>query len=321
MNHLTESEILEIMKHSLLKAFQQLHGLKGCGVLFSGGVDSSLAAMLTTRFCDEVTLFSAYTKESRDSENISKAAEILNMQLNETTITSDCVWSALPELIHAIERSRRMDVEIALPFFLSSKEAKKRGIDNIVSGQGPDELFAGYARHLDVYKQQGEKALQDLLAQEVSKTHIVNIDRDKKAITYNGGVAHFPYLDTQFVEIALSIPVKWKVVTNESPSRKVIFRKLAIEMGLPAELAMKPKDATQYSSGSSKIIVDSVRDHVINSNSMSRKKASTLVQDVLNIIAFEIGLPISQPLNLELEIDLKPTKDFISGLESVNLQQ
>ena len=149
----------------------------------------------------------------------------------------------------------------------------------------------------------------------VNKTHVVNIERDKKAITYNGGVAYFPYLDTTFVEIALSIPVTLKVVFDGRPSRKVIFRKLALNMGLPTELATKPKDATQYSSGSSKVLIDSVRNHVVNYQSLSRKKASMLVQDVLNLIASEIGVPIGQQINRELEIDLKPTKDLVSRLE------
>jgi asparagine synthase (glutamine-hydrolysing) len=320
-NHHKESVFIDKLKTSLLESFQKLCEIQRCGVLFSGGVDSSLAALLTERFCDEVTLFSSCSEDSRDSMFVSQAADALNLQIIETRMTSECIWDTLPEVIHAIGRSQRMDVEIALPFFLSSKEANKNGIHDIVSGQGPDELFAGYARHVEVYKEQGERALQDLLRQEVSKTHVVNIKRDKKVITYNGGAAYFPYLDTQFVEIALSIPVALKVVPDESPSRKVIFRKLAMNMGLPAELATKPKDATQYSSGSSKVLIDSVRDHVFNYQPMSRKKASILVQDILNLIASEIGLPIDQPLNRELEIDLKPTRDLVNRLDSTNHQQ
>ena len=317
----SEPETIELMKSTLLKSFQNLQGLQRCGILFSGGVDSSLAALLTKRYCNEVILFSSCTENSRDSEFISRAAKILNLELIETTMTSENVWDTLPEVVYAIERSHRMDVEIALPFFLSSREAKRNGIENIVSGQGPDELFAGYARHEMLFKEQGEEALQEKLREEVSITYEVNIERDNKAVSFNDVVAHFPYLDDQFIEIALSIPGRWKIVLNCSPTRKVIFRKLAVDLGLPSELAMKPKDATQYSSGSSKILVDSIKDHVLNYESLSRNKASILVQDVLNLISFKIGLLCEQQSNPELEIDLKPTEEFIKRIKSTTHQQ
>ena len=317
----SESEMIDLMKHTLLKSFQKLQGIQRCGILFSGGVDSSLAALLTKRYCNEVILFSSCTENSRDSEFVSRAAKLLNLELIETTMTSENVWETLPEVVYAIERSHRMDVEIALPFFLSSREAKRNGIENIVSGQGPDELFAGYARHEVLFKEQGEEVLEEKLREEVSMTYKVNIERDNRVVSFNNLVAHFPYLDEQFIEISLSIPGRWKIVLSWSPTRKVIFRKLAVDLGLPSELAMKPKDATQYSSGSSKILVDSIKDHVLNYESLSRNKASILVQDVLNLISFKIGLLCEQQSNPELEIDLKPTEEFIKRIKSTTHQQ
>lgn len=317
----SKSEALTIMKRSLLDSFQQLEGIDKCGVLFSGGVDSSLAAVLSDRFCDEICLLTSHAEGSRDSQIVFKSAKKLNMHLIETQMDSENVWSTLPELIHAIQRYNRMDVEIALPIFLSSKEAKKIGIMDIVSGQGPDELFAGYARHVEVLKNEGGEALQRLLCEEISKTHDVNIDRDEKAITYNNVAAYFPYLDSEFIKIALSIPESWKIDLGKTPSRKVIFRKLAIEMGLPIELAMKPKDATQYSSGSSKIIIESIRNHILNSKSISRRRASAIVQDVFETIAFHVGVTDKLPINLELKIDMEATKKFHEKKKSIIPQQ
>ena len=323
-NHKTsksEFETIDILKKTLLNSFQKLQGIERCGILFSGGVDSSLAALLAERYCEEVTLFSSCTEDSRDFRFVSRAADILNLELIITKMSSESVWRILPEVVYAIERNHRMDVEIALPFFLSSREAKKKGIYDIVSGQGPDELFAGYARHEEIFKEEGEESLQEKLREEISITHTVNIERDNKAITFNDVVAHFPYLDEQFVMLALSIPGHWKISPNKSPNRKVIFRKLAVELGLPSELSMKPKDATQYSSGSSKVLIDSIRDYVIYPESLSRKKASMLVQDVLNLISFKIGLLSEHQTNPELKIDLKPTEEFIMRLKSSNHQQ
>jgi asparagine synthase (glutamine-hydrolysing) len=310
-----------MLKRDLLESFQHLQNIQKSGVLFSGGVDSSLAALLTERFCDKVILLTSYADGSRDSQRAPKSAEILNMKLLETQMSSESVWNTLPELMYVIESCNRMDVEIALPFFLSSKKAKSRGIQDVVSGQGPDELFAGYARYVEVYKKEGEEVLQKLLHEEVSRTYEKNIKRDEKAITYNGVAAHFPYLNTKFVNTALSIPINLKLDLNKTPSRKIIFRKLAIDMGLPSDLALNPKDATQYSSGSSKILIDSVREHILKKRSISRKKANIMVQDVLDIIAVEIGLLKPKLKNSELEIELEATNKFLRRIRSINHQQ
>jgi asparagine synthase (glutamine-hydrolysing) len=309
------------MEKALLESFQQLEGIQSCGVLFSGGVDSSLAAILAKKFCDEIVLLTSCAQGARDSRTAKKAADILNLEFVETRMSSESVWNALPEVIYAIGRYGRMDVEIALPFFLSSREAKKRGINDIVTGQGPDELFAGYARHMEVLKKEGEKVLQKLLSDEISRTHVVNIERDKNAITYNGLRAHFPYLEKKIINIALSIPISWKIKPNETPSRKVIFRKLAVKMGLPTELAMKPKDATQYSSGSSKILIDAVRENVLSRESMSRNYANKIIQEILDIIAFEIGVADTKPTNSELQINLEATTRFLLKRNSSSHQR
>jgi asparagine synthase (glutamine-hydrolysing) len=315
------SEAIDILKKNLLDSFQNLQGIHRCGILFSGGIDSSLAAFLARRFCGEVTLLNTCAEGSRDSQSVTEDAKILDLKLIETRMDSESVWNILPELIHAIGRSHRMDVEIALPFFLSTKEAKILGIDDIVSGQGPDELFAGYTKHENLFIEQGEAALKEMLNDETSRIYEVDIQRDEKAISYFGLKAHFPYLDSQFMKVALSLPARWKINPEKSPSRKIIFRQLAIEMGLPLELALKPKAATQYSSGSSRILIDSVKNHVLNFNSLSRNKANIMVQDVLNLIAFELGLPNSQLTSTHLKIDLHPTQEFVSRIQSTNRQQ
>jgi asparagine synthase (glutamine-hydrolysing) len=88
----SEDEIIDILKNALLNSFQKLKGIQKCGILFSGGVDSSLAALLAKRYCDEVTLFSSCTEDSRDFRFVSRAADILNLTLMKTKMSSESVW-------------------------------------------------------------------------------------------------------------------------------------------------------------------------------------------------------------------------------------
>ncbi|MHA2395989.1 MAG: asparagine synthase C-terminal domain-containing protein, partial [Candidatus Thorarchaeota archaeon] len=181
----------------------------------------------------------------------------------------------------------------------------------VISGQGPDELFAGYAKHVKTYVENGTEALREQLWSEVSITHEANIERDERAIASHGVEGFFPYLDQHFVRASLSVPVEWKVSPVGTPQRKVIFRELAQIMGVPDEIALTPKNATQYSSGSSKMLLESIIEHVDGFTELSRKKVSRQVQDVLDEIAYQIQMPTAQKKDRRLNLDLESVNKFL----------
>jgi asparagine synthase (glutamine-hydrolysing) len=238
----SREEILVHLKKSLHESIERLCKDTSCAVLFSGGVDSSLVATLVTERCENTILVTTRADQSHDENAATEAASQLGLPLHTVELNSQKIWDTLPELIHTIETSRQMDVEIALPFYLAAKKAAEKGCTTVISGQGPDELFAGYAK------------------------------------------------DQTFVQTALSVPIEWKINPKGTPQRKVIFRELAQIMGVPKEIAHIPKSATQYSSGSSKILLESIIEHVDGFSSLSKKKAARRVQDVLDEIASEIQM-------------------------------
>jgi asparagine synthetase B (glutamine-hydrolysing) len=211
-----------------------------------------------------------------------------------------------------------MDVEIALPFYLASKKAAEEDCTTVISGQGPDELFAGYAKHVQMYIEKGPDALMEQLWKEVSITYDANIERDERAIAAHGLESFFPYLDQNFVRASLSVPIEWKVSPDGTPQRKIIFRELAQLLGVPEKIANAPKSATQYSSGSSKVLLESVTEHVDEFSNMSKKKASRHVQDVLNEIANEIQMPNVQQEERGLHLDLEPVSKFLDKRGSLS---
>jgi asparagine synthase (glutamine-hydrolysing) len=159
----------------------------------------------------------------------------------------------------------------------------------MVSGQGPDELFAGYARYVKVYEEHGEEELENHLWNDVSVTYEVNINRDTRAVGAHGLYTCFPYLYPSFVHAAMSIPGSYKVDLTRKPERKVVFRDLAITMGLPKEVAFAPKKATQYSSGSAKTIREAVAKFAEEAKGLSTSKVRTMIQTVLNRVGREAG--------------------------------
>ncbi len=286
----TRNEALILLKQSLLDSFERLRKKTRCAVLFSGGVDSSLAAALTAKRCENTILVTTRTGESHDANVATQAASLLGLPILIVELNSQIVWETLPEVIYSIETNKQMDVEIAHPFYLAAKKAAEEGCTTVVSGQGPDELFAGYSKHVKTLTETGPDALAEQLWNEVSITHETNIERDERAIAAHGIESFFPYLDQDFVRTSLSVPVEWKMNPDGAPQRKVIFRELAQTLGIPNEIALAPKSATQYSSGSSKIILESIIDNVEGFSDLSKKKAARKVQDVLDEMAQKTGI-------------------------------
>ncbi len=274
--------ILDSLKLHLENSFKRLEGEEKCAVLFSGGVDSSLAALLTKKYCEDTLLITARCAGSHDEEVAVRAAKAMSLDIVEVRIDSDSLWNALPQVVEAIKTRKRMDVEIAIPFFFAARKAREYGYDMIVSGQGPDELFAGYARYEKLMSEQGTEKVEEALWADFSVTDEANIRRDIRAISSQGIDTFFPFLDSDFARTALTLPATLNIDSNRKPARKLMFRELALKMGVPREVSMTPKRATQYSSGTSKMLVESIRKHVDSIGNLSRKESQASIQKFLD---------------------------------------
>jgi asparagine synthase (glutamine-hydrolysing) len=304
--------IVDSLSKLLNASFRKI-SRKKCGVLFSGGVDSALAALLTMRRCSDTLLLTAVCKGSHDRAAATRAAEILMARHAIIEIAEPEIWEALPEVIHAIETSDRMQVEIALPFFFTAREAKRRGYELVVSGQGPDELFAGYARYVTLMREKGSKAVEEALVHDVSATHEANIQRDVRAIAANGVGVFFPYLYPPFVRESLALPATLKIDFDREPVRKAIFRELATSFGLLDEIADAPKRATQYSSGTSKLLASAILQRYERGQQLDSKAKAVVVQGVLDTIARRLKIPTAHS-NDVFQIDLGPTERLLKKL-------
>ncbi len=212
---------------------------KPCAIAFSGGLDSSIIAAL----CDEAELYSVAMEGSHDARQTKKAAKLLGLEkrLHLHELTMDDIESAVPFVIKAIESSDPMYVSIAMPLFFASKYAHAEGIRVMLSGQGADELFAGYKR----YESLGSSELEIALRSDLERIAENNLERDDAVTMANAVELRLPYLDKDVVKTALSIAPELKV---HKGFRKYVLR-LAARKILPEELVLKEKKAAQYSSG------------------------------------------------------------------------
>ncbi len=210
-----------------------------CALAFSGGLDSSLIAAL----CREAELYSVGMEGSHDIKQTKKAAQLLGLEdkLHLHELTLDEVESAVPDVIKAVESRDPLKVSIAMPLFFASRDARSDGIRVMLSGQGADELFAGYKR----YESMNIGELEIALRKDLENIAENNLERDDAVTMANAVELRVPYLDREVVELALRIAPELKI---HNATRKYILRLASTDI-LPDELILKEKKAAQYSSG------------------------------------------------------------------------
>ncbi|WP_297420243.1 asparagine synthase (glutamine-hydrolyzing) [Thermococcus sp.] len=211
------------------------------GILFSGGLDSSLVALLASKY-SQVILYTAGAEGSPDLEWARKAAETLGLPLREYIFDLEEVKEVVPKVTFAMEEPNPMNLAIGIPLYFATRTAGGEGTKVLLSGQGADELFGGYAKYLE---------RPELMDEDLRELAERNLARDDKIEMLNSVEGRFPFLGLPVVSAAINIPVERKI---EDGVKKMILRKAAVKAGLPEDLAMREKKAAQYGSNSQKLL-------------------------------------------------------------------
>jgi len=216
---------------------------KRTAIAFSGGLDSSLIAHLHAGV-SEVELFSVFMSGSHDERASVEAARVLGLEdrLHPYLLSEYELEAILPHMITLLGSRSLFDLGIALPLYVAAREAERGGFKTIATGQGADELFAGYRR----YETMNPGELEEELRRDLLKLAEHGLKRDYSVARAHSIGLQLPFLDPELVEFAEEIPVELKV---RDGIRKYILRRAAEALGLPPELSYRDKKAAQYSSG------------------------------------------------------------------------
>jgi asparagine synthase (glutamine-hydrolysing) len=214
---------------------------KKTGVLFSGGLDSTLVAYLASQH-SEIILYTAGTEDSPDIEWARKVADHFGWKLRERIFEIDDVREAAGRVMYAIEEPNPMNLAIGLPLYFASSLASADGTRVLLSGQGADELFGGYAKYLE---------RPELMEEDVALISERNLARDDKITMLNGVEARYPFLALPVVNFALKLPLEAKIAND---TRKAVLRKLALRLGIPGWIVGREKKAAQYGSRAQKLL-------------------------------------------------------------------
>jgi asparagine synthase (glutamine-hydrolysing) len=226
---------------ALAKALQSSceHVPSGVALAFSGGLDSSVLALMLG---EKARLYVCGSEESPDAKAAVRAARTLEMGVirappHDIEGTLRAIGAAIPDRLLAIEAT------ILVPFTTVCMEAVE-GL--VVTGQGADELFGGYARYLRKSPKDAAAEMksdfQRLLERGARHERLVAESFGKKAL--------HPFLDKGVVAAADIAPE----AHIHGGRRKALLREAARVWGLPEILAEAPKRAAQYGSGATKAI-------------------------------------------------------------------
>lgn len=235
--------------------YKRVEFLDEIAVIFSGGVDSTILTLILKKIAEKkdlkIRLYAVGKKESKDVLAAQKVAHILGLPLKVQEVTEDIVLDNIETVVQAIGENNLMKIGVGMTVYLACKMIKEDGLRVAISGQGADELFAGYNRYLKSFL---NNTLQEELIHDIEHMSEVNLERDDAVSMENSVELRLPFLDSKLVEFALNIPLKYKIKNSEDKIRKHILRDLAFNLGLNEEFAYRPKKAAQYGTGIDKIL-------------------------------------------------------------------
>jgi len=228
--------------------------LEKAAVAFSGGLDSSVIAVLAKKCGINVQLVSVGLEDQPEVKFAERAAEALGLPLHLQTYTISDVEKILPKVLWLIEEPNTVKASIAIPFYWTAENASKLGYNVLLAGQGGDELFGGYQRYLKEYAQFGVEAVQKALYHDVAKSYETNFQRDNQVCSFHRVELRLPFVDRDVVRFSLGLPLNLKIESVEDRLRKRVLRRAAQNLGIPPFVANKTKKAVQYTTGVNKAL-------------------------------------------------------------------
>ena len=226
------------------------------GVLLSGGLDSSVVSAIAKKFAPrriesedttdawwpQLHSFAVGLEGSPDLAAARKVAAHIGTVHNEINFTVQEGLDAIRDVIYHIETYDVTTIRAATPMYLLARVIKSMGVKMVLSGEGADEIFGGY---LYFHKAPDPKAFHEETVRKISKLHLYDCLRANKSLAAWGVEGRVPFLDKEFMDVAMRLNPKDKMI-NKERMEKWVLRK-AFEDYLPASVAWRQKE--QFSDG------------------------------------------------------------------------
>lgn len=238
------------------------------GVLLSGGLDSSIVSAIAKKFASQrvesgdkqgawwpqLHSFAVGLKGAPDLLAAKKVADHIGTVHHEINFTVQEGLDAVRDVIYHIETYDVTTVRASTPMYLLARVIKSMGIKMVLSGEGADEIFGGY---LYFHKAPNAEELHKETVRKLSKLHMYDCLRANKSLSAWGVEGRVPFLDKEFMDVAMRLNPKDKLSGTVGKIEKWILRK-AFEDYLPEEVAWRQKE--QFSDGVGYSWIDTLKE-------------------------------------------------------------
>ena len=226
------------------------------GVLLSGGLDSSIISAIAQKFAarrvedggqtgawwPSLHSFAVGLKGAPDLEKARLVAEHIGTVHHEINYTIQEGLDALRDVIYFTETYDVTTVRASTPMYLLARVIKSMGIKMVLSGEGADEIFGGY---LYFHKAPSARAFHEETVRKLGKLHWYDCLRANKSLSAWGVEGRVPFLDRDFLDIAMRLNPKAKMCPGQEIEKKILRQAFADL--LPEEIAWRQKE--QFSDG------------------------------------------------------------------------
>jgi asparagine synthase (glutamine-hydrolysing) len=253
---------------------ERIEGVENLGVYLSGGLDSSVIAALAAQIrSNPISTYTVGVKGSRDIDYAEDIAARIGSEHHSYTYDIDEMLSVLPDVIYHLESFDCAYVRSAIPNYIAASRAAADGRRVMLTGEGSDEMFAGYSYLKTLPSAQVIAAELEGIFKNLSRTGLQRVDRMNAA---HGLECRVPFLKPSLLELVQQFPMDWKLHNLDSePVDKWILRR-AFEEELGAKVAWREKEQFDQGSGSAQML-EAVAEEAISDAEFAAESAAAPV--------------------------------------------
>lgn len=265
---LSYGDAVEEVRLGLMNAVKrQLMSDVPYGVLLSGGLDSSVISAIAARYASHrvenngvteawwprLHSFAVGLKGAPDLAKAKLVADHIGTVHHEINYTIQEGLDAIRDVIYFIETYDVTTVRASTPMYLLARVIKSMGIKMVLSGEGADEIFGGY---LYFHKAPTPEEFHKETVRKLSKLHLYDCLRANKSLSAWGVEGRVPFLDKEFLDVAMTIDPSYKMCPGKEMEKKVVRN--AFSDMLPEEIAWRQKE--QFSDGVGYSWIDTLKE-------------------------------------------------------------
>ena len=264
------------------------------GVLLSGGLDSSVTSAIARKYASKrietdgaekawwprLHSFAVGLKGAPDLAKAREVADFIGTVHHEINYTIQEGLDAIRDVIYFIETYDVTTVRASTPMYLLARVIKSMGIKMVLSGEGADEVFGGY---LYFHKAPDAREFHEETVRKLGKLHQYDCLRANKSLSAWGVEGRVPFLDKEFLDVAMSLNPEYKMCPGTVMEKKVV-REAFADM-LPDSVAWRQKE--QFSDGVGYSWIDTLKE--ITSQAVTDEQMAHAAE----------RFPINTPLNKE----------------------